>query len=68
MGNKYTENTKLSEILGKPEEEKIISKYRLPCLGCPMARLEAQMLTLGQVSKMYGIDLDGLLDELNKIP
>jgi len=66
MEKKYTENTKLSEVLGKPEEEKIISKYKLPCLGCPMARLEAQMLTLGQVSKIYGIDLDGLLDELNK--
>ncbi len=67
MARKYTENTKLSEVLNLPETKKIISKYRLPCLDCPMARFEAGMLTLGQVSKTYGINLAGLLEELNKI-
>jgi len=67
MENKYTENTKLSEVLNSPETSKIIAKYKLPCLHCAMAAYEASILTLGQVSKIYGIDIDGLLKELNEI-
>jgi len=65
--NKYTENTKLSEVLKSPEASKIIAKYKLPCLGCAMAAYEAEILTLGQVSKFYGIDINSLLKELNEI-
>ena len=65
--NKYTENTKLSEVLNSPEAGKVIAKYKLPCLHCAMAAYEAGILTLGQVSKIYGIDIDGLLKELNEI-
>ena len=65
--NKYTENTKLSEVLNSPEASKIIAKYKLPCLNCAMAAYEASILTLGQVSKIYSIDIDGLLKELNEI-
>ncbi len=65
--NKYTENTKLSEVLKSPEASKIIAKYKLPCFGCAMAAYEAGILTLGQVSKFYGIDIDSLLKELNEI-
>ena len=64
---KYTENTKLSEVLKSPEANKIIAKYKLPCLGCAMAAVEAEILTLGQVSKFYGIDINSLLKELNEI-
>jgi predicted HTH domain antitoxin len=67
MTNRYTENTKLSEVLNSPEASKIIAKYRLPCLHCAMAAYEAGILTLGQVSKIYGIDINGLLKELNEI-
>lgn len=67
MTNEYTENTKLSEVLNSPEASKIINKYKLPCLHCPMAAYEAGILTLGQISKIYGIDISGLLKELNEI-
>jgi len=67
MESKYTENTKLSEVLKSPEANKIISKYKLPCLHCAMAAYEAEMLTLGQISKIYGLDLDNMLKELNEI-
>lgn len=67
MENKYTETTKLSEVLKSPEASKIVKKYKLPCLGCAMAAYESEILTLGQVSKIYGIDINGLLQELNKI-
>ena len=67
MVKKYTENTKLSEVLSSPETSKIIEKYKLPCLHCAMAAYESEMLTLGMISKTYGIDIDKLLKELNKI-
>jgi len=67
MTDKYNENTKLAEVLNSPEASKVIGKFKLPCLNCPMAAYEAGVLTLGQVSKTYGIDLDGLLKELNEL-
>ncbi len=67
MAIKFTEDTKLSEVLGSPEARKVIDKYRLPCMNCAMAAYEAKFLTLGQISKIYGLDIDGLLEELNEI-
>lgn len=67
MVEKYTENTKLSEVLNSPEASKIIAKYKLPCLHCSMAAYEAEILTLGQISKIYGINIDELLKELNEV-
>jgi hypothetical protein len=66
MPNKFTENTSLAEILKFPEASKILAKYNLPCLHCPMATYELGMLKIGEVAKMYGIDLKSLLDDLNK--
>ncbi len=66
MEKKYTEDTKLSEVMSKPETSKIIMKYKLPCLHCAMAAYEAEILTLGMISKTYGIDLDNMLKELNE--
>jgi len=67
MVKKYTVNTKLSEVLSSPETSKIIAKYKLPCLHCALAAYEAEILTLGMISKTYGIDIDKLLKELNEI-
>ena len=65
MTDKYTKETKLEEVMKSPDARDIISKFNIPCLHCPMAAYEAKMLTLGQISSNYGIDLDGLLKELN---
>lgn len=67
MAKKYTEDTKLSEVLNSPETSKIIMKYKLPCLSCALAAYEAEILTLGMISKTYGIDIDKLLKELNEV-
>ena len=67
MANKYSEETKLEEVLKTPETSAVIAKYELPCLHCSMAAYEANVLTLGTISKTYGIDLDGLLKELNEL-
>lgn len=64
--NKITEKTTLAEILERPGSEKILSRYNLPCLHCPMSRFEAGSLKLGEVARMYGLDLKGMLRELNK--
>ena len=67
MADKYTEDTRLEEVLKTPETSAVISKYQIPCLHCAMAAYEAKILTLGQIAKTYGIDLDGVLKELNEL-
>ncbi len=66
MPDKITEHTTLAEILSLPKASKILTNYRLPCLHCPMAAYEIGMLKIGEVAKMYGIDIRELLHELNK--
>lgn len=62
---KITENTVLSDILKIPEAEKIMSKYDLPCLTCPMAKFETEKLKIGDICKTYGIDTVKLIKDLN---
>ena len=66
MPKKFTKNSSLAEILKNPKGEKILAKYNLPCLTCPMARFEVENLKLGEVCKMYKIDIENLIKELNK--
>lgn len=66
MQNRITENTTLEEILKFPEARNILAKYNLPCLHCPMAAYEMSMLKIGEVAKTYGINIEGLLRDLNK--
>jgi hybrid cluster-associated redox disulfide protein len=63
--SEITKDTTLVEILKKPGAEEILAKYNLPCLGCPLAKFEVENLKIGEVCKMYGIDLENLLKELN---
>lgn len=67
LKNKITENTILAEILKYPETKEILAKYNLPCLTCPMAVFEIGVLKIGEVCKMYNIDLESLLRELNPV-
>ena len=67
MENKITRNTTIKIILQKDGAEGTLAKYNLPCLSCPMAIFEIEKLKIGDVCKMYGIDANGLLKELNKI-
>ena len=63
---KITKDSTLAEILESKGAEKILAKYNLPCLTCPMAKFELENLKLDQVCKMYGIDIEKVLRELNK--
>lgn len=64
--SKITKDTTLAEILELTGAQKILAKYNLPCLGCPMAKFEIENLKIGQVCKMYRIDIKNLLKELNQ--
>ena len=64
---KITEDTTLAEILKYPEVEKILAKYNLPCLDCPFAKMEMENLKIGEICRMYGINIENLLKELNGV-
>jgi hybrid cluster-associated redox disulfide protein len=63
---KFTKDTNLAEVLKYPELEKILIKYNLPCLACPLAKFEIGNLKIGEICKRYGINLESLLKELNE--
>ena len=67
MIRKVTLNTTLKKILELKGAEKILFKYNVPCLSCPLASLELKALTIGQVAKAYGLDLEKILKELNSL-
>lgn len=64
---KFNKNTTLVEVLKKPGAEKILLKHRLPCLSCPFAESEMEHLKLAEICKMYGINLQALLKDLNGV-
>jgi len=59
------EDTTLAEILKIPGAIGVLAKYNLPCLSCPFAGREIQDLKIGDVCKMYGINMQELIKELN---
>jgi len=63
---KYSKNSTLAEVLEDPKNQKILEKFNVPCLTCPFAQLEMNSLKLKEIARIYGIDLESLLKELNK--
>lgn len=63
---KFTEKSKLADIIKNPKAEEILKKYNVPCLFCPMAKLEMDRLRIGEIAENYGIDLKNLLKDLNE--
>lgn len=63
---KITKKTKLSKLIDDKKAQKILEKYDFPCLSCPHARLEMEVLELGSVCEMYEIDSVKLIKELNE--
>ena len=64
---KVTKDTTLAKILEIKGAEKILSKFEMPCLGCPMAQMEMDTLKLGDICGMYGLNIEKLLKGLNKL-
>jgi len=65
--NKFSADSILGDIIKVPEAYEILKKYGVPCITCPMMAYELNSLKLGDISKMYGVDLKELLEELQKI-
>ena len=65
MAKNITKDTVLADILKLPNATDILSKHKVPCLFCPMAAMEADKLSIGEIAKMYGLDLKTLLKDLN---
>ena len=40
----------------------ILTSFGMHCLGCPMSRME----TLEQAAMVHGVDVDAMVEELNK--
>lgn len=63
---KITKNTTLEKIIEKKGSAEILVKNGVPCLSCPMAQFEIDKLKIGEVCKMYELNLEKILRELNK--
>ncbi len=57
--------TTLEEILKDEELIEVLQKYDVPCLTCPMAKIEMSKLEIGQICENYNIDAEELIKELN---
>lgn len=66
MKTKITKDTIVSEILKEPGTEKVLTKHNFPCLTCPFGKMEVESLKIGDVCKIYNIDLEKILKDLNK--
>ena len=62
---KITKNTTLEEIIKQKGGEEILHKNAVPCVSCPMASFEIDKLKIGDVCKMYKLNLTKILKELN---
>jgi hypothetical protein len=64
---KINKNTTLSKLLEIKGAEEILKKHRLPCMHCPMAQMEMDYLKLQDVCNIYGLDLDKIMKDLEKL-
>ena len=63
---KITKATTLEKIIEKKGADEILIKNGVPCLSCPMSQFEIDKLKIGEVCKMYGLNLEKILKDLNK--
>lgn len=60
---KFDKNIKIGELLEKaPEKAEILMEAGMHCLGCPASQAE----TLEEACEVHGIDVNKLLEKLNK--
>lgn len=62
---KYSEKSTLGDVLNHKKGAELLAKYRVPCISCHMASSELDSLTLKDLGNAYGIDIKGLIKDLN---
>ena len=64
---KLTKDSTLADIFkNNKKANDILGQNGVPCVTCPMAKMEMDQLKIGEVAKIYGLDLDKILKDLNK--
>ena len=60
---KFNKDMKIGELLEKaPEKAEILMEAGMHCLGCPASQAE----TLEEACAVHGIDVEELVEKLNK--
>lgn len=60
---KFSKDTTIGEIIeNAPEKAEILLEVGMHCLGCPASQAE----TLEEACDVHGIDVEELLEKLNK--
>ena len=60
---KFNKDTKIGELLETaPEKAEVLMEAGMHCLGCPASQAE----TLEEACEVHGINVDELVEELNK--
>lgn len=60
-------NTALIKLFGIRRAEKILAKHGVPCVVCPLAKFEMEKLKIGEICKIYGLNLEKILKDLNAL-
>ncbi len=63
---KINKNSLLTDIMKKPGAERILAEHGVPCLNCPHAALEMEELRIGEIAKIYRLNINKILGDLNK--
>lgn len=59
----FTKDTTIGEVVRtSPDKVEILFGFGMGCVGCPSAQAE----TLEQAAAVHGINVDALVEELNK--
>lgn len=63
---KYSDKSTLGEVLNHKKGQELLGKYHVPCISCHMAASELDSLTLKDLAGAYGVNIKGLINDLNK--
>jgi len=64
---KVDAHTKLGKLVKMKGMEKILVKHKVPCITCPMMKMEIDVLEIGKVCSMYGLNEKALLLDINAV-
>jgi hypothetical protein len=62
-----SEETPLAEVLKIPGAIQVLIRNNFPCVTCPLALFEAGTMTVGEVARMYGLDVEKIVRELREL-
>ncbi len=61
------ENTTLAEVYSIKGSDEVLRMLNVPCVSCSFAVMEMDMLKLGDICDMYGLDKKKVILSLRKL-